>query len=660
MRFRVVRDTRLFDRVGGNRIDFLTTNEVVTATGKTDGAFMEVDIGDTRTGWVLKEDCVPVSSDDRPPLDVGMFVRACIEVERAFNAAPKTAPWFVAADALVARALIETDLKNSGPRLPNSDAAGPLQVSSAEWKRFLKDGGALARDFGLAEFDSPISQIRGAAFRLTADARSLSERRAAAGQGSAGDPYVPSYLDLLVAYLVDDIGAGAALIEAEAGAAAATRSIGEVLASELPADRVRALFDSRERFLGEPAENRTVKAFMAAVETILAEALKKAFDLMAEHAPDELPRIKQGEAPWMEIAESELAAGVREPNPRIKEYFKATDFGPGATATTHWCGAFVAHCLKSCGSAEAAASIPKMAAGAANWKGWGRTLPLESRDIPQGAVVVFKPGDGSGGSGHVAFFSGYDDMGRMLVLGGNQSDQVSRTHMGLQVTHIGWLDLATEAFAEQFRAEGTSARTISDRAFNLIVELEVSNKPNYELRLRGPTWPGQASGVTIGIGYDVGHTPVANLRADWANFIPDNMIKALEGASGVTGPLARELADKLAKKVDVPWDSAIKVHRTMVMPRWIRIVETALANTNELSEHSLGALVSLTYNRGPSFNSGEDRHREMRNIRDHMRSRQFDLIPNEIRAMKRLWPTSKGLRDRRETEARFFEVGQGR
>jgi uncharacterized protein (TIGR02594 family) len=492
---------------------------------------------------------------------------------------------------------------------------------------------------------------------MSADARELSERRVKNGHGTKDDPYVPSFLDLFVAYVVDDVGTAAALLEAEGNEAIATRAVSQVLEGALAAERVNTLFDSRERFLGDRRENRTVKAFIAATEAILAEALKKAFDLIVEHAPEELPKIKQGEAPWMEIADGELSAGIREPNPRIKEYFRSTDFGAGATPTTHWCGAFVAHCLKNSGSPEAAASIPKGAAVAANWKGWGRSLLLESRDIPRGALVVFKPGDGSGTSGHVAFFNGHDENGRMLVLGGNQSDEVSSKRMPLQVAYIGWLDLATEAFAAQFAEDGVTGREISDRAFNLIVEFEVTNKPNYEQRLRGPTWPGGASGVTIGIGYDVGHTSVTNLRADWANFIPDGMIKALEGASGNKGVDARAATDKLAKKVDVPWDSAIKVQRTKVIPRWIKTVESALENTNKLNDHCLGALVSLANNRGASFKSSKDDHAEMRNIRTHMANERFHLIPNEIRAMKRLWPSVKGLRDRRDAEAKFFEDG---
>ncbi len=134
------------------------------------------------------------------------------------------------------------------------------------------------------------------------------------------------------------------------------------------------------------------------------------------------------------------------------------------------------------------------------------------------------------------------------------------------------------------------------------------------------------------------------------------MITALANAVGVTGPSAKALAQKLGASVDIPWDAAIKVHRGKVLPRWVAIVEKALPNAGSLNPNQLGALVSLTYNRGPSFSKAGDRYSEMRAIKDHMVNSQFDKIPDEIRAMKRLWPNSAGLRERRDREANLFET----
>jgi hypothetical protein len=47
----------------------------------------------------------------------------------------------------------------------------------------------------------------------------------------------------------------------------------------------------------------------------------------------------------------------------------------------------------------------------------------------------------------------------------------------------------------------------------------------------------------------------------------------------------------------------------------------------------------------------------MRAIKDDMASRTFSDIPAQIRNMKRLWPTVKGLRIRRDLEAQLFQDG---
>jgi hypothetical protein len=201
------------------------------------------------------------------------------------------------------------------------------------------------------------------------------------------------------------------------------------------------------------------------------------------------------------------------------------------------------------------------------------------------------------------------------------------------------------------------SRTISDRAFDLIVALEVTSQAVYERNYLHPTWPQGASGVTIGIGYDVGYVTKTLLWQDWQGTIPDAMIKALEPAIGVKGPDVDHLAHGLRGRVNVPWTAAIAVHRTKVIPKWVGLTEKALPNTGELSGDSLGALASLAYNRGASFDSEGTRYQEMRAIKADMASKKFSDIPTQIRNMKRLWPTLKGLRVRRDLEAQLFQDG---
>jgi len=92
---------------------------------------------------------------------------------------------------------------------------------------------------------------------------------------------------------------------------------------------------------------------------------------------------------------------------------------------------------------------------------------------------------------------------------------------------------------------------------------------------------------------------------------------------------------------------------------------TVAAATAPPSDDLVGALVSLVYNRGPSWSVAEAKDKkghytEMRNIRRLMVEQNFQQIPQEIRSMKRLWEGNadmKGLVVRRELEAKLFELG---
>lgn len=198
---------------------------------------------------------------------------------------------------------------------------------------------------------------------------------------------------------------------------------------------------------------------------------------------------------------------------------------------------------------------------------------------------------------------------------------------------------------------------ISKAALDLIIREEVSSKARYEAKYRRPEWPGASSGATIGIGYDLGQTSPATVRADWQGRVPTAMLEAMLSACGATGAAGKTAAQRIRSKVEIPWALAIAVHEERVVPRWVDKVRRALPNTDQLSPDCLGALVSLTFNRGPSFSNTGARYAEMRRIKAHMTSQVFERIPPEFRSMKRLWPTLPGLQKRREAEARLFEKG---
>lgn len=120
---------------------------------------------------------------------------------------------------------------------------------------------------------------------------------------------------------------------------------------------------------------------------------------------------------WLQIARGEQ--GTKEikgaqHNPRVLEYLKTV--GLGSDDETPWCAAFVAWCLKNSGQ-----SIAGITAGAKSFVTAPSMKKLDK--IAYGAIVVYNRG-GDPTKGHVGICVGVQG-GRILTLGGNQSDAVT-------------------------------------------------------------------------------------------------------------------------------------------------------------------------------------------------------------------------------------------
>ncbi|MBR7632817.1 hypothetical protein [Janthinobacterium lividum] len=222
-----------------------------------------------------------------------------------------------------------------------------------------------------------------------------------------------------------------------------------------------------------------------------------------------------------------------------------------------------------------------------------------------------------------------------------------------------------EGFGEQYESRAIAPRTplssraISEAAITLITTFEVTDRARYEAKFQQPIWPAGESGVTIGIGYDLGYVTVDWLNEDWEARLADGELATLRKVCGLTGEEARDALAQV-RDVAVSWDIADQQFRTRLLPRYVALTLARLPNTDKLSDDSLGALVSLVYNRGASFRKDGPRYREMRMIRQHMVNEAYDAIPAELRAMARLWtgvPNMRGLVLRRELEAALFERG---
>jgi hypothetical protein len=228
------------------------------------------------------------------------------------------------------------------------------------------------------------------------------------------------------------------------------------------------------------------------------------------------------------------------------------------------------------------------------------------------------------------------------------------------------LSESTALPADQFFSRAfPSSRQISKRASSLIIFSEVSGVSQYQQRFHKPTWPGGNSGVTIGIGYDIGFVNLKEFSADWADYLDRGVFRALAECCGLYGERAHAALSNISH-IDVPWSVANRQYEERVQPVRIGETEAALRNSDLLSADSLGALVSLVYNRGaagflvPQSKDAAGRFREMRNIRELMAAKRFAEIPAQLLSMGRLWqrsPSGEGLVLRRKLEAQLFSLG---
>lgn len=110
-------------------------------------------------------------------------------------------------------------------------------------------------------------------------------------------------------------------------------------------------------------------------------------------------------------------------NPLIVDFFVATNTKPEGDVTA-WCAAFMSWCVERVGmeSTRSAASKSYRNFGAAVWERGQTDFP--GRAV-EGDIAVFK-NLAKPDNGHVAFYVQPDPkaMRRILVLGGNQSDQI--------------------------------------------------------------------------------------------------------------------------------------------------------------------------------------------------------------------------------------------
>lgn len=192
---------------------------------------------------------------------------------------------------------------------------------------------------------------------------------------------------------------------------------------------------------------------------------------------------------------------------------------------------------------------------------------------------------------------------------------------------------------------------ISRKAAEMIIQFEIGSKNYYDRILQRPTWPKGKSGITVGVGYDLGYTTEKQFLLDWSGRINLNFLNALRPVVGLKGEQAKGMLRGEILNVKIPYTVAYEVFVKCSLPRYYEMTKAIYPELDSLNEDTRGALVSMVYNRGNKLEG--DSRKEMKAIVDLVAKKDYEGIAEEIEKSKRLWEGLKmeGLVTRREAEA---------
>ncbi len=204
------------------------------------------------------------------------------------------------------------------------------------------------------------------------------------------------------------------------------------------------------------------------------------------------------------------------------------------------------------------------------------------------------------------------------------------------------------------KTKKNNVHALSEKAFGLILKYEISSQTYYNRFLKHPTWPKASSGVTIGIGYDLGYQTKEGFLKDWGDLLSKKDLERLSKTIRFTGENAKGIVSSV-EDIEISWDQAIKVFNQTTVPKFIELTKKAFPESEKLHPDAFGALVSIVFNRGSSMSG--PRRDEMRKIRALVPKKDYKGIAEQIRHMKRLWVNKgvDGLLERREAEAKLVE-----
>ena len=219
-----------------------TETDAETDQPETADGFTFVKTASGQIGWI---EPFLLTGYVRPEVDERTFVLGCLSAEYDTNAADDTEPFYIAAEFVLARAILETNISNTAKRASGPNTFGPLAVTRDEWAQFVQEYRNID-EFPASGWDDPMSQAWAASYRMRRDARAFSQVATAPG----ADPMMPTYLNLLHAYLSSSPKLAAALSQARADDGMKTQPLKDFLETTLGQQPAQDLVAARPDVYG--------------------------------------------------------------------------------------------------------------------------------------------------------------------------------------------------------------------------------------------------------------------------------------------------------------------------------------------------------------------------------------------------------------------------
>lgn len=258
-------------------------------------------------------------------------------------------------------------------------------------------------------------------------------------------------------------------------------------------------------------------------------------------------------------------------------------------------------------------------------------------------------------------------VGAMLIADGDFGSATERgVRYAQDIAQFDSTGTADVALWQWLEAQSDPFPVLSSNGVAYIALEETGGLRYYQQVSRWPHFPGFASGITIGVGYDLRFNTEENFRELWQAHLPVDTLEILAQDIGKKGSLKRAKAlQRMA--IEVPFKAAWPVFVQKTLPRYYADTESIYPSLAMLPPLCQTVLVSLVFNRGHSL--AGSRRSEMRAIRDILAEaaslafnkpkRKMILadVEDEIVSMQRLWGLGSGLAKRRQTEANLWRQG---